>query len=93
VERSDRPQRADSDRPQRADSDRPERAERPVTRTRRPREPVAADEPRIDFAVIPPAIGVVAEVPQPEAAEEAPAPRRRVRRPRPDSDTDIAPAA
>ncbi|MDP9085293.1 MAG: hypothetical protein M3N02_00815 [Pseudomonadota bacterium] len=63
-----------------------------MTRIRRERPPVA-DEPRIDFAVIPPAIGVVAEAPQPEVAAEAPAPRRRVRRARPEGEADIAPAA
>ena len=44
------------------------------------------DEERISLDVLPPAIA-------PEPIEAAPAPRRRVRRPRPEGDADIAPAA
>ena len=90
--RAERPERIDSDRPVRTEGDRPEGAQRANGRIRRDREQ-PQDEQRIDFAVIPPAIGITAEAPQPEVESEAPAPRRRVRRPRPEGDADITPAA
>ncbi|MEO6248504.1 MAG: DUF4167 domain-containing protein [Sphingomicrobium sp.] len=104
-ERVERPQRADNDRPervQRADNDRPsversERAERPE-RAPRPRRVAAEplDEPKIDFAILPPAIGMLASAPEASPSEDAvPAPRRRGRPPkaRPEGEADIAPAA
>lgn len=105
YERNDRPQRAErperpverTEAPQRAErAQRPEpvqRAERPNGRIRRDREE-EQDEQRIAFDVIPPAIGASAISDEPSVAvEEAPAPRRRVRRPRPEGDAEIAPAA
>ena len=95
VERAETPQRAEA--PQRAERpQRPEpvqRAERPNGRIRRDREE-EQDEQRIAFDVIPPAIGASAVSDEPSVdVEEAPAPRRRVRRPRPEGDAEIAPAA
>ena len=107
VERSEAPQRAERperiERPERAErpveraeapqrTERAPRADRPNGRTRRDREE-EPDEQRIAFDVIPPAIGasIVSDEPLVEV-EEAPAPRRRVRRPRPAGDAEIAPA-
>ena len=99
YEREERPQRSEryerEDRPQR--SERSERSARGNGRDRGARNgaPHAdneeqADEERIAFDVLPPAIGR-----EPDAEEEAPAkPKRRARKPRNDGDeADIAPAA
>ena len=87
VERTDAPPRAE--RPQRAEPI--QRAERPNGRIRRDREG-EQDEQRIAFDVIPPAIGASIVSGEPPV-EEAPAPRRRVRRPRPEGDAETAPVA
>ena len=105
--RSDREPRADREprreRPsvERAASDRAEpRHERPNGRTRdddgraRGRDSAPAEDERIDFAVLPPAIGTASDDEddrttgpvEAETAAEAPRPRRRVRRPREEDD-------
>ena len=94
--RAEREPRGDGQREQRAE--RPERSERPQRngelrprreRPRRDREEELADgqdEERISLDVLPPAIA-------PEPLEAPAAPRRRARRPRPEGEADIAPAA
>jgi hypothetical protein len=108
-ERSDRPREARDERPreERAREDRPredrareDRNDRPresQPRESQPRRARAAYQPRqeeqdedgaeerISLEVLPPAIAADAEAPR--------APRRRTRRPRPDGDAEIAPAA
>jgi hypothetical protein len=99
YEREERPERGDryerEDRPQR--SERNERSARGNGRDRGARNgkpqtdnESEADDERIPFDVLPPAIGR-----EPAAEEEAPAkPKRRTRKPRNDGDeADIAPAA
>ena len=99
YERDERPQRSErydrDDRPQR--SERGERSARGNGRDRGARNGAPhvdseeqADEERIAFDVLPPAIGR-----EPDAEEETPAkPKRRTRKPRNDGDeAEIAPAA
>ena len=106
--RDDRPQRDDrppqrterfvrpeptGDREDAAPPERTPRAPRANGRIRRDRDE-AVDEQRIAFDVIPPAIGPVPSMDDPAVeAEQAPTPRRRVRRPRPENDAEVAPAA
>ena len=93
AERVERAPRADAaERPERPE--RAPRADRPRIRRDREVESDGGGE-RIAFDVIPPAIGAVSapDVPANDVAEEPPAPRRRVRRARPDGESDVAPAA
>ena len=98
-ERNDRQREARDERPreERAREDRPREDRNDRPRESQPRRPRAAYQPRpaeqdedggeerISLEVLPPAIAADAEAPR--------APRRRVRRPRPDGDAEIAPAA
>jgi len=85
-DRGDRPRRYRDDRDE---EDRPARAERNGA------EQFDQDEERISFDVLPPAIGASDDGDAPEAAaEETPRPRRRTtRKPRPEGDDEVAPAA
>ncbi len=103
--RGDRPngERAGSER---ASNERAEsRRERPNGRTRdddsraRGRDSTPVEDERIDFAVLPPAIGTAGDdeddrqptrAVETEAVEEAPRPRRRVRRPRDEDDASAS---
>ena len=100
--RRDRPQRGDrNDRPRRyGRDDRDERDDRdgddrPARGSRNGAEQLDQDEERIAFDALPPAIGATDGGDAPEAvAEGAPRPKRRtVRKPKPDTDGDVAPAA
>jgi len=97
--RRDRPQRGDrDDRPRRySRDDRDERDDddRPARGSRNGTGQLDQDEERIAFDVLPPAIGQSDDNDAPEVvAEEAPRPRRRtVRKPKPEADDGVAPAA
>ena len=88
-ERAERPRRASRDERDERDED-----ERPTRQARNGAQQLGQDEERIAFDVLPPAIGASGDEALEASVEESPRPRRRVvRKPKPESDSETAPAA